>query len=1069
MKLEVLKRNRTMKLSLLLIIAVIFGFIAEALINYDPIQAESPPETTIEPILDYVENIDSISGYASADIARTIFYVEIRLNRSDDGFYWNGSDWQSGDIWINASAIDGSFDTRNESWTINRTTTNPLPTWLQDSRYCLESRAVDNVSVSDPSPASESFTIGRIGWETMESNTGDDLYGIWLNNRSNILAVGGEEAYLTYIIENFNGSTWNTSNLGPGFKLNDIWGSSDSDIFTVGTAGTILHYNGSLWNTMDGGTTDRLNGIWGSNSSNVFAVGTPGCILRYNGSEWNAMDSSTTDVLSDIWGNSSSDIFAVGSDPFDYTGTILHYNGGSWSVMNTIPFTSRYALYSVWGSNSSDVYAVGTYWNESAGTLDGMILHYNGSEWSWMTIMKSPVLNTVWGTSSSNVFVGGEDGTILHYSGTSWVPSNTGILNDMQAFTGDTYDIYAVGTKGTILHYSAYPDYSVYLDGPELVEVASNFSVIVGISRINNLFTGNLTIEYDPSILNVISPTVSNGLLYGNTTYQVLTEGNWSLNGPGGPGSQGKITVNFSLLNCDNPIGTSEGSLAEIYFNAIDSATTNLSFVPVSNIYDYSLTEILIGWYNTSILVHETIPPAITDLTCSAINYSSVHLNWTATGTGGGEYEIRFRPDEEITDSNWGYESTKPCTGVPVPNASPSPESFDVTGLDDNTPYYFAIKVADTVPYFSNLSNSPGCKTPLLNYSVTIDKNPTEGGETEGSGIYPHDTLVPISAIPSACYHFVNWSDNSSCSIADTNSPDTYITMFDNCSLKANFAFDGSYYLNYSTIGNGSISGNQSQYIPCGDSGTQVTAIPDSCNYFVNWSDDSTENPRTDIAYAANITYTANFAYNGSYYLNYSTIGNGSISGNQSQFISCGHNGTWVSAIPDSCNYFINWSDGNSSNPRIDTDIQSTKLFTANFAPIETTYFLNISTSGNGSVTAPGEGPNGPYACGTTVALTAVADTGNSFVNWTGDTDSLDNTNAASTTIVMNSSKNIQANFVFAPWDVNGDGYVNVQDIQLVCGHWDQTGSPGWIPEDVRIDGIINVQDIQIICGHWTG
>jgi|GEM_PF-2440582 len=53
--------------------------------------------------------------------------------------------------------------------------------------------------------------------------------------------------------------------------------------------------------------------------------------------------------------------------------------------------------------------------------------------------------------------------------------------------------------------------------------------------------------------------------------------------------------------------------------------------------------------------------------------------------------------------------------------------------------------------------------------------------------------------------------------------------------------------------------------------------------------------------------------------------------------------------------------------------------------------------------------------------------------------------------------------------DINYDGHVNVQDIQLVCGHWAQTGSPGWIPEDVRFDGIINVQDIQIICGHWTG
>ena len=53
--------------------------------------------------------------------------------------------------------------------------------------------------------------------------------------------------------------------------------------------------------------------------------------------------------------------------------------------------------------------------------------------------------------------------------------------------------------------------------------------------------------------------------------------------------------------------------------------------------------------------------------------------------------------------------------------------------------------------------------------------------------------------------------------------------------------------------------------------------------------------------------------------------------------------------------------------------------------------------------------------------------------------------------------------------DVNGDGYVNVQDLVLIGQHWGETGTPGWIPEDVKADGVINVQDMVVVGQHWTG
>ncbi|MEM2679212.1 MAG: cohesin domain-containing protein [Candidatus Hadarchaeales archaeon] len=57
----------------------------------------------------------------------------------------------------------------------------------------------------------------------------------------------------------------------------------------------------------------------------------------------------------------------------------------------------------------------------------------------------------------------------------------------------------------------------------------------------------------------------------------------------------------------------------------------------------------------------------------------------------------------------------------------------------------------------------------------------------------------------------------------------------------------------------------------------------------------------------------------------------------------------------------------------------------------------------------------------------------------------------------------------YAPWDVNQDGKVNIQDMLAVISKWKQTGPAGWIAEDINKDGKINVLDLILIGQHWTG
>ncbi|MGB5925281.1 MAG: ABC transporter substrate-binding protein [Dehalococcoidia bacterium] len=84
--------------------------------------------------------------------------------------------------------------------------------------------------------------------------------------------------------------------------------------------------------------------------------------------------------------------------------------------------------------------------------------------------------------------------------------------------------------------------------------------------------------------------------------------------------------------------------------------------------------------------------------------------------------------------------------------------------------------------------------------------------------------------------------------------------------------------------------------------------------------------------------------------------------------------------------------------------------------PEVTEYKLTISSTDGGSVTTPGEGTGSfTYDEGEVVDLMAEAEKGYYFVNWTGDVDTIDDLDAASTTVTMNANYEITAKFEETP------------------------------------------------------
>ena len=285
------------------------------------------------------------------------------------------------------------------------------------------------------------LTLGFMGypataadWYAMESGTTNHLNGVWGSSATDVFAVGSYGTILHY-----DGSSWSPMSSGTPNQLRGVWGSSATDVFAVGFSGEILHYDGSFWSAMSSGTTSHLQGVWGSSATDVFAVGQYGTILHYNGSFWSTMSSGTPNNLSGVWGSSATDVFAVGLN-----GKILHYNGNSWSAM---PSGTSNNLTDVWGSSATDVFAVGYY---------NTILHYNGSSWTTMDdgMAMSWSYQAVWGSSSTNVFVGSQ--IIINYNGSTWsfmmfLDPNI-YIQDIWGSSGT--NAFAVAQNGIILHFA---------------------------------------------------------------------------------------------------------------------------------------------------------------------------------------------------------------------------------------------------------------------------------------------------------------------------------------------------------------------------------------------------------------------------------------------------------------------------------------------------------------------------------------------------------------------------------------------------------------------------------------
>jgi hypothetical protein len=321
-----------------------------------------------------------------------------------------------------------------------------------------------------------------------------------------------------------------------------------------------------------------------------------------------------------------------------------------------------------------------------------------------------------------------------------------------------------------------------------------------------------------------------------------------------------------------------------------------------------------------------------------------------------------------------------------------------------------------------------------LGNSLTISSTPGGSVTTppEGMHIYDVEEVVPLVAENHTHYIFAGWTGGEG-AIANPEDPETTITMYDSYSITANFELEEGYYSLTTSSTEGGEVDQPGESQPGEDpfvyeENITVPLVAENYTHyhFAGWTGDDVDSignvtaAATTITMNASYSITANFALDeGWYSLTTSSTEGGSVA-TPSEGISVHAANTTVDLVAETNEgyQFLKWTgdvstiaDVNAASTNIamyDSYSITATFKTSHPEPVMAT--LKISSTEGGSVTTPGEGPFS-YPLGTEVSLVAEAASGYRFFYWSGDVDTIADVNAASTTIVMDSSQSIIANF----------------------------------------------------------
>ncbi len=440
----------------------------------------------------------------------------------------------------------------------------------------------------------------------------------------------------------------------------------------------------------------------------------------------------------------------------------------------------------------------------------------NGSNTSGQVIIENSIIRN---NSVSN----GWGGAIWHYNGGSnssiVVINNSTINNNSATYFGMALAAYygsfnisnstiTGNTGGTTIEMGNWGYGVLYLTNVTLAyNSIGNSSSYYGLDldQVGNVYVKNTIIAQNKTTSGVQQDyNESNSALHNNGHNIVETQsGSDFINGVNGciVGVQAGLNLSNALasnnsLNITQTLALSSGSVA---INAGSTGTNGTVSVPLTDQRGLSRdANPDIGAYEYGGSVPATAPTTqATNVSFSSVGATSTTISWT---NGNGADRVVF-----IAQANSG-------TTTPIDHTTYTASTTFGSGTSlGSSPTWYAV--------YNGTGNSvsvAGLATNTAYIVQVFEYNGSAGGEV---------------------YNTASTTDN----------PKTQTTL-------------QTHTLNYAAGSHGSISGADPQTVASGSDGSAVTAVPDTGYHFVQWSDGSIDNPRTDTNVTADVSVTANFA-----------------------------------------------------------------------------------------------------------------------------------------------------------------------------------------------------------------
>ena len=234
----------------------------------------------------------------------------------------------------------------------------------------------------------------------------------------------------------------------------------------------------------------------------------------------------------------------------------------------------------------------------------------------------------------------------------------------------------------------------------------------------------------------------------------------------------------------------------------------------------------------------------------------------------GGNVDNRYK-----IDSNTGIIRLNNL--LPLDLSANPDTSLEIAVMDDGIPMQMTTVIVEIHSgHYPNSNSTPA----TYDLTYLAGPNGTLTGDVSQI-IISGNAGMSITAVPTATYQFVSWSDGS------TANPRTDLNVTSDINVTANFGVE-TFDLIYAPGEHGMLTGTTSQLVDYNANGTAVTVIPDSGYLFSHWSDWKSDNPRIDSSVVADVSATAQFSI-----VNENLLVNGSFESEASNFNLTGNTG----------------------------------------------------------------------------------------------------------------------------------------------------------------------------------